>query len=42
MNPDGSRTINGRPEYVRSACDASLQAFMGVRYPEPVMARLGI
>ena len=25
VNPDGSRTINGRPEYVRSACDASLQ-----------------
>jgi aryl-alcohol dehydrogenase-like predicted oxidoreductase len=22
--PDGSRTVNGRPEYVRSACDASL------------------
>jgi aryl-alcohol dehydrogenase-like predicted oxidoreductase len=23
--PDGKRTINGRPEYVRSACDASLK-----------------
>jgi aryl-alcohol dehydrogenase-like predicted oxidoreductase len=23
--PDGSRRINGRPDYVRSACDASLQ-----------------
>jgi aryl-alcohol dehydrogenase-like predicted oxidoreductase len=23
--PDGTRAINGRPEYVRSACDASLQ-----------------
>ncbi len=23
--PDGTRTINGRPEYVRSACDASLK-----------------
>jgi aryl-alcohol dehydrogenase-like predicted oxidoreductase len=23
--PDGTRGINGRPEYVRSACDASLQ-----------------
>jgi aryl-alcohol dehydrogenase-like predicted oxidoreductase len=23
--PDGSRTVNGRPEYVRQACDASLQ-----------------
>ncbi len=22
--PDGSRTVNGRPEYVREACDASL------------------
>ena len=24
-HPDGSREINGRPEYVRSACDASLK-----------------
>ena len=24
-NPDGTRSINGRPEYVREACDASLQ-----------------
>jgi aryl-alcohol dehydrogenase-like predicted oxidoreductase len=24
-NPDGTRTINGRPEYVKAACDASLQ-----------------
>ena len=23
--PDGSRTVNGRPEYVREACDASLK-----------------
>ncbi len=23
--PDGSRTVNGRPEYVRAACDASLK-----------------
>ena len=23
--PDGSRTVNGRPEYVREACDASLE-----------------
>jgi len=23
--PDGSRTVNGRPEYVRQACDASLE-----------------
>ena len=23
--PDGKRAINGRPEYVRSACDASLK-----------------
>ena len=23
-NPDGSKSYNGRPEYVRSACDASL------------------
>ena len=23
--PDGTRAVNGRPEYVRSACDASLQ-----------------
>jgi aryl-alcohol dehydrogenase-like predicted oxidoreductase len=23
--PDGSRTVNGRPEYVRAACDASLE-----------------
>ena len=23
--PDGSRAVNGRPEYVREACDASLQ-----------------
>ena len=23
--PDGSRGVNGRPEYVREACDASLQ-----------------
>lgn len=23
--PDGTRSVNGRPEYVRSACDASLQ-----------------
>jgi len=23
--PDGKRTINGRPEYVKAACDASLQ-----------------
>ncbi len=25
VNADGSRSVNGRPEYVRSACDASLQ-----------------
>lgn len=25
VRPDGSRGINGRPEYVRAACDASLQ-----------------
>jgi aryl-alcohol dehydrogenase-like predicted oxidoreductase len=24
-NPDGTGTVNGRPEYVRSACDASLE-----------------
>jgi aryl-alcohol dehydrogenase-like predicted oxidoreductase len=24
-NPDGTRAINGRPEYVRAACDASLK-----------------
>jgi aryl-alcohol dehydrogenase-like predicted oxidoreductase len=24
-NPDGTRSVNGRPEYVRQACDASLQ-----------------
>ena len=23
--PDGSRAVNGRPEYVREACDASLE-----------------
>jgi len=25
VNADGSRSVNGRPDYVRSACDASLQ-----------------
>jgi aryl-alcohol dehydrogenase-like predicted oxidoreductase len=29
--PDGKRAINGRPEYVRSACDASLKR-LGVDY----------
>jgi aryl-alcohol dehydrogenase-like predicted oxidoreductase len=29
--PDGSRTVNGRPEYVRAACDASLDR-LGVEY----------
>ncbi len=29
--PDGKRTINGRPEYVRSSCDASLKR-LGVDY----------
>ena len=24
-NPDGTRSVNGRPEYVRQACEASLQ-----------------
>src|ERR1700685_3323589 len=27
--PDGSRTVNGRPEYVREACDASLDRLRG-------------
>src|ERR1700691_3978077 len=26
---DGSRTVNGRPEYVREACDASLDRLRG-------------
>ncbi len=29
--PDGSRTVNGRPEYVRAACDASLDR-LGVQH----------
>ena len=29
--PDGSRTVNGRPEYVREACDASLDR-LGVEH----------
>jgi aryl-alcohol dehydrogenase-like predicted oxidoreductase len=29
--PDGSRTVNGRPEYVRAACDASLDR-LGVEH----------
>ena len=31
VSPDGKRSINGRPEYVRSACDASLKR-LGVDY----------
>jgi aryl-alcohol dehydrogenase-like predicted oxidoreductase len=31
VSPDGKRSINGRPEYVRSACDASMKR-LGVDY----------
>ncbi len=31
FHPDGSRSINGRPEYVRAACEASLSR-LGVEY----------
>ncbi len=31
VSPDGKRSINGKPEYVRSACDASLKR-LGVDY----------